>query len=120
MVWKQALQLVETWIIATAILLIWAAPHLRRDFAVMRRHTAYLFAMGADVITLGNHAYRHRDAYAAPWSGHADPSGGGWVLAQRLRMPGRALFPVVVEEGHGGDLDLAADKAFDVVPKKKG
>ena len=22
----------------------------------------------------------HRDAYAAPWSGHADPSGGGWVL----------------------------------------
>jgi drug/metabolite transporter (DMT)-like permease len=22
----------------------------------------------------------HRDAYAAPWSGHADPSGGGWAL----------------------------------------
>ncbi len=35
------------WIIATAILAVWAAPHLRRDLAAMRRHAAYLFAMGA-------------------------------------------------------------------------
>ena len=27
---------------------------------------ADLFAMGADVITLGNHAFRHRDAFELP------------------------------------------------------
>jgi len=35
------------WTIATAILAVWAWPHLRRDRAAMRRHAGYLFAMGA-------------------------------------------------------------------------
>jgi drug/metabolite transporter (DMT)-like permease len=35
------------WIVATAILVVWAWPQLRRDLAAMRQHAAYLFAMGA-------------------------------------------------------------------------
>ena len=56
------------------------------------KHADELFSAGADVITLGNHTYRHREVWPYLEAAPRDPPAG-----ELPRLPARAAAPPLVE-----------------------